>query len=253
MQVDPAIEGDHYHLMNAEHFADAVQSESFINRKHIIVLKDPKNLEGFRYNVTDADLEDSVVVNRLLTDKGQVDCRRYNENWEDLIKTVSGDHVEQLFNRKAGLHWNVIDADARLTEVTCFFIPTAIKEVSVNEAYKSALTQETYEAADKIAHYLLVSQPGAVTMWHQDFSATSVFYFLLKGCKIFYFVRPSPNNTRLWKGYCQQPRRDLFFGNHPHLDAGGCVRLVLTERQAVCMPAGYIHCVETCGLSVAFG
>lgn len=73
------------------------------------------------------------------------------------------------------------------------------------------------------------------------------------GCKIFHVIRPTTNNKQLWNGFLAQKRRDVFFGSHPSLDGGGCQKIVVTERQAVCMPAGMIHCVETVGTSVAFG
>ena len=253
MQVNEAVAGDHYRLLSAPQFADVVESAEFVNREFLIVIKDPKKLPGFRFHIKTADLDDDVVLKHMLGGKGKLNVRRYNEQWEDVVTSVDGDHVGELFKRNKGKYYNIIDCDARLTDTTRFTKPDAIRDVSINEEYKEELTVASYAAADRLSHFLLVSQPGAITLWHQDFSATSVFYFLIKGCKIFYFVRPTANNVRLWKGWLAQPRRDLFFGSHSELDDGGCVKVVLTERQAVCMPAGYIHCVETIGLSVAFG
>lgn len=150
-------------------------------------------------------------------------------------------------------YWNVIDCDARANPTTTFTMPDALKVVSLNEIHKDALPVSAYNAGDKISNYLLVSQSGATTLFHTDFSGTSVFYFLVKGCKIFYIIRPTENNKMIWKEFLSQKRRDIFFGNHPSLDGGGCRKIVVTERQAVCMPAGMIHCVETVGTSVAFG
>ena len=42
-------------------------------------------------------------------------------------------------------------------------------------------------------------------------------------------------------------------GDDPRCDAGGCQKNVLTERQALVMPAGMIHMVETHSESVALG
>ena len=240
-------------MVSSADFADVVKSDGFRDRKYIVVIKDPKNLPGFVYNIYEKDLEDDIVIERVLEGKGEVNARRYNTAWQEVTRKVYGDNVRELFQRHRGVHWNIVDCDARKTDLTCFFIPHAIRDVSLNEVYKAQLTDETYEAADRVSHFLLVSQSGAITFWRQCFTATSVFYFMLKGCKRFYFVRPSENNTRLWKGYLAQPRRDLFFGSHPGLDEGGCVKVVVTERQAVCIPAGMIHFVETVGLSVAFG
>jgi hypothetical protein len=105
----------------------------------------------------------------------------------------------------------------------------------------------------KQENFLLMSQDGCLTMWHTDFSGTSVVYFLLKGCKTFHLVRPSDNNVALFRAYVDQARRDVFFGNHPDLNDGGCQKVVLVEGSAIIMPANMIHMVETHGTSVALG
>ena len=45
--------------------------------------------------------------------------------------------------------------------------------------------------------------------------------------------------------------KPIFPGDDPRCDAGGCQKVVLTERQAIAMPAGMIHMVETHSESVA--
>jgi hypothetical protein len=98
-----------------------------------------------------------------------------------------------------------------------------------------------------------VSKSGAITLWHADFTGTTVFYALVKGVKVFHVIRATTNNMRLWEGFLQSGRHNLFFGSHPSLDGGGCQKFVLTERQAVIIPAGMFHCVETVGLSMSLG
>ena len=154
--------------------------------------------------------------------------------------------------KQSGKYWNVIDCDSRTNPKTNFTIPSALKDVSLNEIYKSELKPEIYKKGDRVSHYLLISKDGAITTWHTDFSGTSVFYFVAKGCKIFYLIRPTKKNMELWESFITQDRRDIFFGSHPDLE-GGCHKVHVTARQAVCMPAGMIHCVETVGTSVAFG
>ena len=45
--------------------------------------------------------------------------------------------------------------------------------------------------------------------------------------------------------------KPMFPGDDPRCDAGGCQKVVLTERQALVMPAGMIHMVEMHPESVA--
>ena len=45
----------------------------------------------------------------------------------------------------------------------------------------------------------------------------------------------------------------MFAGDEPSCNAGGCQKIVLTERHVLVMPAGMIHMVETHSESVALG
>ena len=47
--------------------------------------------------------------------------------------------------------------------------------------------------------------------------------------------------------------KPMFPGDDPRCDAGGCQKVVLTERKVLFMPAGMIHMVETHSESVALG
>ena len=150
-----------------------------------------------------------------------------------------------------GEHWNVLDCDARKQPHTQFTMPDALKAVSLNEIMRPHMLDLV--RADKEANYMLVSEEGAITGFHQDFSSTSVCYVVLKGCKTFYLVHPTPENQELLDSYVHHELRDTFFGAHPALTGFGCQSVTLKARQAVCMPAGMIHFVETTGTSIAIG
>ena len=45
----------------------------------------------------------------------------------------------------------------------------------------------------------------------------------------------------------------MFHGDDPRCDAGGCQKVVLTERQDLVMPAGIIHMVKTHSESLVLG
>ena len=47
--------------------------------------------------------------------------------------------------------------------------------------------------------------------------------------------------------------KPMFPGDDLRCDAGGCQKVVLTERQALVIPAGMIHMVETHSDSVTLG
>ena len=77
------------------------------------------------------------------------------------------------------MFWNIIDADASLSAATKFSVPKTVKDVSLGHMNKRNL--EKTEVPTKESSYLLFSQAGAISLFHQDFSGTSVMYFLVKG------------------------------------------------------------------------
>ena len=150
---------------------------------------------------------------------------------------------------------NIIDLDAGKQTATQFNMPTAVRKVSLNEMVQSHLSHRAFLDGDRVARYLLVSQAGAVTLWHTDFSGTAVFYFLAKGVKVFYVVRATKSNLALFQQWLQLDeavRRQLFFGLHPELE-GGCRKVTVLPGQAIFMPGQVIHMVETLFDSVALG
>ena len=76
------------------------------------------------------------------------------------------------------MFWNIIDADASLSAATKFSVPKAVKDVSLGHIHKRKL--EKTEVPTKESRYLLLSQAGAKTPFHQDFSGTALLYFLVK-------------------------------------------------------------------------
>jgi F-box/leucine-rich repeat protein 10/11 len=100
--------------------------------------------------------------------------------------------------------------------------------------------------------YLLLSQDGAITMSHIDYSATCVFYYLLRGRKTFNFAPPTPNNLELFAQFLKARRADpnILFESHAKLD-GRFQKIVLRQNEAICIPLNVIHSVLTDGDSMA--
>ena len=99
------------------------------------------------------------------------------------------EHHEDPF-REQELHpMDIIDLDIgphqRTTKHT-FSIPNLIKDYSLGHTYSSRMDpsiREEFDFTAGINNYLLMTEQEAQTDWHQDFTGTSVFYFLLKGRK----------------------------------------------------------------------
>lgn len=243
-----------HHVVKAGDFAEAVVAPDFVASRHVLVISNPAKMPGFSTKLSFNTLrKDTAAEEILLSYPGTIKLRYHDNDWKETVESVVPQEVDaQFFRDSKRQHWNAIDCDARVQpRKTGFNLPTALKEVSLNEIYRTKIAKTRH--ADKEANYLLVSSAGAITSFHQDFSGTSVLYFLMKGCKTFYLVPPTVNNQALFEAYSDYPREDIFFGSHPDLDGGGCQKVTITERQAVCMPANMIHFVETTGSSVALG
>jgi hypothetical protein len=77
----------------------------------------------------------------------------------------------------------------------------------------------------RVQLYCLMSVKNSFTDFHVDFGGTSVFYHIISGEKIFYFIRPTPENLRryaIWSSSDDQSLR--FFGD----EVEDCYQVFLT-------------------------
>ncbi|CAG8518077.1 3369_t:CDS:2 [Dentiscutata erythropus] len=63
----------------------------------------------------------------------------------------------------------------------------------------------------KVQLYCLMSIKDSFTDFHIDFGGTSVFYHVIKGSKIFYFVRPTPPNLKKYSRWISSPEQSMTF------------------------------------------
>ena len=80
-----------------------------------------------------------------------------------------------------------------------FKLPAEILKWSLGQAISAKLipddcSSRLLDFTTGISDYLLLSQKGCQTQFHVDFSATTIWYFLLFGKKTFYFVSPTDGN-----------------------------------------------------------
>ena len=79
---------------------------------------------------------------------------------------------------------NVIDIRTR--PKSSFTVPDMISQNSINHLTDELIHQPISEPYScSTSYYTMVTQDSAHTTWHQDYSATSVFYTVLAGEKIF--------------------------------------------------------------------
>ena len=126
------------------------------------------------------EVEDSITVKEFL---------RHNENQA----------LEAQYHPM-----NVIDLDiethqAKMTQK--FSLPDLVTDLSYGHRVTAALPpslQTRYDFTSGISNYLLMTEGGAQTNWHQDFTAASVSYVVVKGTKQFIVVEPTERHQNLF-------------------------------------------------------
>ncbi|KAI9209865.1 lysine-specific demethylase 2B-like protein [Polychytrium aggregatum] len=94
----------------------------------------------------------------------------------------------------------------------------------------------------KVQLYCLMGVKDSYTDFHIDFGGTSVFYHLLSGEKVFYFIEPTPENLEKYSAWStSSDQSDVFLGDQ----VDECVRVHLRAGNTMMIPAGWIHAVYT--------
>ncbi|GAA99737.1 uncharacterized protein L969DRAFT_89590 [Mixia osmundae IAM 14324] len=103
----------------------------------------------------------------------------------------------------------------------------------------------------KVQKYCLMSVQKCWTDWHIDFAGSSVFYHILKGSKVFYFIRPTAENLRKyesWSGSSEAQESHWLGDEVDHV-----YKVELTQGNTMIIPTGWIHAVYTPSDSLVFG
>ena len=121
---------------------------------------------------------------------------------------------ELLTNNVKSKYYPLNAIDIQMKPKKLYTLPSVVTSSSINHLVdglvKRKNLQEPYSHAT--SDYLLISQHGCQTTWHQDFSGTSVLYFLLIGEKTFFLVAPTEKNKELFKKWEEQVVEfDLYY------------------------------------------
>ncbi|KAJ8954239.1 hypothetical protein NQ318_005835 [Aromia moschata] len=137
--------------------------------------------------------------------------------------------------------------------------PTVVRQVDwVDCVWPRHLKESQTEATNvledmkypKVQKYCLMSVKGCYTDFHVDFGGTSVWYHILKGCKVFWLIPPTEHNLDLYERWVLSGKQsDIFFGD----SVEKCARIVLHEGNTFFIPTGWIHAVFTPVDSLVFG
>ena len=120
----------------------------------------------------------------------------------------------------------------------------------VTLAWPFASSRHSADAYPKVQLYALMSVAQSYTDFHIDFGGSSVFYHVVSGEKLFYFIRPTPENLRRYQEWSSAPNQaDVFLGDV----AGPCEVCRLQTGQTLFIPSGWIHAVYTPADTIVIG
>ncbi|KIP03676.1 hypothetical protein PHLGIDRAFT_110576 [Phlebiopsis gigantea 11061_1 CR5-6] len=146
---------------------------------------------------------------------------------------------------------NVISLEISGTELADQILPPRlVREVDWVERFWPNTKKGRGHAYPKVQLYCLMGVAEAWTDWHIDFAGSSVYYHIVRGSKVFYFIRPTPANLAAyerWSGTEMQ--------NHSWL-GDMCDEVFKVELQAgntMIIPTGWIHAVYTPSDTLVFG
>ncbi|KAI8453946.1 hypothetical protein BY996DRAFT_6414297 [Phakopsora pachyrhizi] len=103
----------------------------------------------------------------------------------------------------------------------------------------------------KVQKYCLMSVARCWTDWHVDFAGSSVFYHILRGMKVFYFIRPTVANLskyEKWSGNSEL-QESTWLGDQVNV----VYKVTLQAGDTMIIPTGWIHAVYTPTDSLVFG
>ncbi|KAJ3411794.1 hypothetical protein HDV05_001693 [Chytridiales sp. JEL 0842] len=102
----------------------------------------------------------------------------------------------------------------------------------------------------KVQLYCLMSVQECYTDFHIDFGGSSVFYHLLSGKKIFYFIPPTPLNLKKYAKWSSSPDQNRnFFAD----EVKECIEVHIYPGNTMIIPTGWIHAVYTPEDSIVIG
>lgn len=102
----------------------------------------------------------------------------------------------------------------------------------------------------QVSRYCILTMEDSFTDFHIDFGGTSVWYHVVRGTKVFYFIRPTSTNLSLYERWQRMSTQsETFLGDM----VDKCFKLTVTAGQTVLIPTGWIHAVYTPVDSIVFG
>ncbi|XP_066152818.1 histone lysine demethylase PHF8-like [Euwallacea fornicatus] len=186
-----------------------------------------------------------IDVMKLVGDDKEIDvidvCR------QNSIRMTLRDFIEYVVNIDRSRIFNVVSLEFSNTGMTHIIEPPLIAR---KLDWANSIWPENCEGRPQVQKYCLMSVKDSYTDFHIDFGGTSVWYHVLRGEKVFFFVKPTPANLTLYSQWMTSTNQsETFFGDQ----VDQCHKFHLRQGQTMLIPTGWIHAVYTPVDSLVFG
>jgi F-box and leucine-rich repeat protein 10/11 len=125
--------------------------------------------------------------------------------------------------------------------------PKAVRDMDLQD---SVWRDDDKSAPPPVQFYCLMSVADCFTDFHIDFGGSSVYYHIVKGRKVFFFIPPTKQNLKKYEDWCLSPNQ-----GHDWLgkQVKECYRVDLYPGDTMLIPSGWIHAVWTPEDSLVIG
>ncbi|KAJ7684794.1 jumonji superfamily protein [Mycena polygramma] len=146
--------------------------------------------------------------------------------------------------------WNVISLEVTGTKVGDLVLPPKlVRDIDWVETFWPSTRKGKGHAYPKVQLYCLMGVASAWTDWHVDFAGSSVYYHILRGSKVFYFIKPTPANLAAYERWSGTELQSSWLGDM----VDQVTKIVLTAGNTMIIPSGWIHAVYTPVDTIVFG
>ncbi|KAI0075787.1 Clavaminate synthase-like protein [Panus rudis PR-1116 ss-1] len=128
--------------------------------------------------------------------------------------------------------------------------PRLVRELDWVEKFWPSTKKGRGHSYPKVQLYCLMGVAGAWTDWHIDFAGSSVYYHILRGAKIFYFIRPTPSNLSAYEKWSGTELQNYSWLGDMVDDV---YKVELEAGNTMIIPTGWIHAVYTPKDTLVFG
>ncbi|KAJ7231465.1 jumonji superfamily protein [Mycena haematopus] len=203
-----------------------------------IVVEKPDGL-GMKMPPSDFTVED---VAELVGEETPLEVIGWNlGKWADYIE------LEPEARDKV---YNVISLEVTGTKVGDMVLPPKlVRDVDWVENYWPGTRKGKGHAYPKVQLYCLMGVASAWTDWHVDFAGSSVYYHILRGSKVFYFIKPTSANLAAYERWSGTELQSSWLGDL----VDEVIKVTLTEGNTMIIPSGWIHAVYTPLDTIVFG